>query len=1009
MKKSIRKNAVLCIIGVLAICAAVFAAASLYRPSSAKAATISFAELKEEYSAGDKLQIPDSAAIEYNDELLTVDKCYLVRPDGSALSGKSYNLDLIGEYTLVMESSSKGQKITARKAFKVLKDYYSLSDDVSTVSYGELNATYKRKGMNTGVIAELTEGATLTIAEPINVYAEKKVDLLTFNLARMDNAVNYISIRIVDCYNPDIEIDLQYWKRFDSETYLKAGPKGAGLLGLVASDNGQYAIGGGTYSRGIFGSNTRSNRSVNGTYNNLTISFENTDDGKIRIWSNVPEHESNPNGDDRLITEINNDKLYSSVFPGFTTGEVNVSITATGFNNVKTARVEIGSIDGRKNEQLNTFGSYIDTVAPDIKLGSSDDTKIVAGTETKVPEAVAYDASGLNGGVDYTVWYNYSDPGSRKIIAVKDGKFTAKELGTYTVECRAEDVYGNKTVKTVDLLAVKRAAEGISLSMTKEITEAKIGSSVDLTGYVVNSLCKTYTVEIFVTAPSGKVTDVTKTARDFGVDETGTYKAKYVYSDAFYSGEYLSEFESVSGGDAVFEKKSIPVPEYFIAGATYSVEDIKAYYYEGATKKSAELVAYVSYDGGAYKQISAEGFVVEKASSLKLKLAVKSNETIFVESGEAAIADVGYNTTDLDVAKYFVGDLTGKAVTGYTLFTSSKNGDASMKFVNPLLASRFSVSYEIANEETLAGMDIVLTDYYDRSNSAVISLTDGETDAKGVFVNGAFSALPTSWKGSAYVVSYDGENLNFDGSPVGADFGFTSDLCLFEIRFRTVTKGFKFKLSALCNQPFGARKTDDVNPLVSAALPDAVMPVNAEYTTDIPCFADVLSPSSRTNAVITVTFTKFGESGVTRFTDVTGKTMSNLPANQNYVVKFTEFGRYVFTYSYTDGAGRRGSLQRLVYVYDLVAPVISFKNKPTSAVSVKVGAEITPLEVIAEDNLTKTENLTLWTVVYDERGRFISATQGSFVLKEKGRYTVYIHCKDESGNSASVNYEVYAR
>ena len=101
-------------------------------------------------------------------------------------------------------------------------------------------------------------------------------------------------------------------------------------------------------------------------------------------------------------------------------------------------------------------------------------------------------------------------------------------------------------------------------------------------------------------------------------------------------------------------------------------------------------------------------------------------------------------------------------------------------------------------------------------------------------------------------------------------------------------------------------------------------------------------------------------------------------------------------------------MQQLVYVYDLVAPTVRFKEEPKSVVGVSVGKEITPLEVIAEDNLTAADKLTVWTVVYDERGRLITATRGSFVLKESGRYTVYIHCKDESGNSSSVKYEVYA-
>lgn len=1009
MKKSIKKKLLICAAGVLAAFAVVGAGITLGKTASANDAIISFTEFETVYSLGDKLEIPSDASVKYDGKLYAAEKCYLVRPDGGAVTGKEFSLDSVGEYTLVLESTADGKKISASKTFKVLKEYYTVSNDSSSVYYGELNNSYKKKGMNNGVVAELTEGATLTISEPLNVYAAEKVDLFTFNLVRMDCDVNYLSIRLTDCYDPNIAIDIQYWKRINMETYMKAGPKGSGLVGLSTNDNGQYSIGGTNYARGIFGTGVRGNRPMNGNYNNITLSFENLEDGKIRIWTNTPEHESNPNGDDRLVTEINNDKLYNTVFPGFTTGEVILSITATGFNNVKTARVEIGNIQGRKNEELDKFGVYNDTIAPDIKVSASEtDNKILAGVEAKIPEAIAYDASGIKGDVDYTVWYNYSDPGSRKAVTVREGKFLAKDMGTYTVEYRATDVYGNVATKLFDLVAFKKATEGISLTLNDKVTDAEVGSSVNLADYSVSSVCKDYDVKVMITTPDGHTSDITSSAQSYNLDEVGVYTVKYLYSDVYYDGEYSYTFNSVASDKAVFAKRAISVPEYFIEGATYSVEDIKAYIYNGNKKESVELQAYVSYDGGAYKEIPQDGFNVEKATTIKLKLAVKGDESVYIESDEAKIVNVGYGTVKLDVAKYFVGDFTGEARTDYTTFTSAKNGDASMKFINTLLASRFSFSLSVGADETLGGVDFILTDYYDRTKTAVISLEDGEGSATTVAVNGASSAIASSWKGKNFVVSYDGSSVNFDGSAVGADFGFTSDLCLLTVRFRSVKKGFKFNLSALCNQPFGAQVTDDVRPMISAKLPDIVMSVNDVYVTDIPCFADVLSPSSGKKCTITVNITESGSNDVKHFEDITGRTIFNISASENYTVKFTKFGCYTFTYSFTDGSGKTGNLQQLVYVYDLIAPSIRFKSEPTSVIGVSVGKEITPLEVKVEDNVSSLENLTFWTVVYDERGRFISATRGNFVLKEKGRYTVYIHCKDESGNSSSVKYEVYA-
>ena len=1005
--KNIKKKLLITLAAVVAASSVVFAWISLNKAVAADNAAVSLVEIKTTYMLGDTLNIPADASVEYNGTSYAVEKCYLIQPNGNAVVGKSFSLDVVGEYELVTEATVQGKKISASDNFTVCKEYYSVSKEDSEVYYGELNNTYKRKGMNNGVVAELTEGATLTIAEPLNVYAAEKVELFTFNLVRMDCDVNYLSIRLTDCYDPNIEIDIQYWKRINMETYMKAGPKGSGLVGLSSDDNGMYSIAGNTYSRGIFGTGTRGNRPMNGNYNNITLSFENTEDGKIRIWSNTPEHETNPNGDDRLITEINNERLYSRKFPGFTTGEVILSITATGFNNVKTARVEIGNIQGRKNEQLDKFGAYRDATAPDIKISADEtDKKIFAGVETKIPEAVAYDASGIKSDVDYTVWYNYSDANSRRAIAINDGKFLAKEMGTYTVEYSAEDVYGNKTKKLLELVAFKKSDSGISLNLDGKLTEVEVGSSVNLANYVVNSVCKNYSVKIFVTSPSGQTMDITSSAQAYNLEEVGNYTVRYECSDAYYDGEYSYSFASVESDKAVFEKRSIPAPEYYIEGATYSVENVGAYRYKVGGKELVSVKAYASYDGGEYKEISTDGFRVEKAASVKLKLAEIGNESNYIESEEIKIVDVGYNG-DLDVAKYFTGDFNGVAKNDYTVFTSTKNGTAAMKFINPLLVSNFSFTFSVDKDAAVGGVDLILRDYYDRTKSAVISLNDGDGEAKNVSINGISYAMSESWKGNVYEITCDGTEVRFNGAAAKVDLGLTTDLCLFDVSFRSVRKGFLFNLSALCNQPFGSQTYDDVKPMVSAILPPMVVSVNDEYITDIPLVADVLSPSAN-KCLLTVYYIASDDSDVEVFTDADGKPMRELSADTNYVVRFTKYGTYTFTYSYTDGSGKRGELQQLVYVYDLIAPTIKFKNEPTSVIGVSIGKEISALEVVAEDNLTKTEDLIFWTIIYDERGRFITATQGNYVLKGKGRYTVYIHCKDEGGNASSVKYEVYA-
>ena len=59
---------------------------------------------------------------------------------------------------------------------------------------------------------------------------------------------------------------------------------------------------------------------------------------------------------------------------------------------------------------------------------------------------------------------------------------------------------------------------------------------------------------------------------------------EYLYSDTYYDGAYSYTFDCIPSNKAVFEKKSIPVPEYFVEGAKYSVEEIGNMFGIGKTK-----------------------------------------------------------------------------------------------------------------------------------------------------------------------------------------------------------------------------------------------------------------------------------------------------------------------------------------------------------------------------------------------------------------------------------------
>ena len=133
MMKSIKMKLLIGLVFIFATFTVAGVGMTFAKTTFADDASISFTEFETVYSLGDKLEIPASASVKYNNELYAAEKCYLIRPDMGAVSGREFSLDSVGEYTLILEATANGKKISASKTFKVLKEYYTVSNDTSSV------------------------------------------------------------------------------------------------------------------------------------------------------------------------------------------------------------------------------------------------------------------------------------------------------------------------------------------------------------------------------------------------------------------------------------------------------------------------------------------------------------------------------------------------------------------------------------------------------------------------------------------------------------------------------------------------------------------------------------------------------------------------------------------------------------------------------------------------------------------------------------------------------------
>ena len=331
-----KRSSFIIILAMLAFVAAVIAVSHAFRRAAAEEAVVS-ADIKANYDLGKTLVLPENAAIEVGGETYAAKNGYLVYPSGKAVGGKTYELSETGRYTLVLEAAIQGKMRSAEKTFTVNQNLYRVSDAESYVEYGEINSYFAKGGMSKGLGIHLTDGATFTYSAPINVYENKITDIMRFNLMRRDNKVEYLTVRLTDCYDPSIAVEVIYWKvSMEEYVILTAGQKGYSALGLNeaktdSGETGKYVIDGKQYNVGVFGTEVEGNRdrADNKNVNNITLTFDTTDRQAIKIYEST---DTEPHT--KLVTQLNNDKLYSYKFPGFTDGNVILSITASGLKGV---------------------------------------------------------------------------------------------------------------------------------------------------------------------------------------------------------------------------------------------------------------------------------------------------------------------------------------------------------------------------------------------------------------------------------------------------------------------------------------------------------------------------------------------------------------------------------------------------------------------------------------------------------------------------------------------------
>ncbi len=1000
MKKINKKILTIALTGLCLVGAGVTTAVAMPGDVQTVSAEMMDSVVMSAYVKGATFTMPASVTVTDGETEYEATDGYVVFPSGKAYKKSTFELNECGTYQIVYEKTVNGKRLVASKQFTVREGVYTVETANSNVSYGELNEQFAGKwGYTEGLLIDLAEGDTFRYNQSINVYKESTSDILAFNCMTDDLSVGTVSIRLTDCYDESNYMEILYLRLYENELYFRAGISGQTTcsvynIGLpdayVYIDDIQYCV-----FRNRSGAMMPANRSaavLKGSRdpyaNNLKLSLDTSNLEKPRLYASTDTEPKTT-----LLTEFNNEGIYPYTWEGFTTGDVFLSISASGFTSRELAPLQIASIMGVSGEALKPK-EYTDVDAPTVTVdGNRASVKIVQGASVKVPGATAKDVSGIAGEVDYTVYYAYGTPAQR-MVSVENGYFLPKSFGEYTVVYTARDRYGNVGYGTFVMHAEKEAEKGIEFTYDK-LTNVVAGDWKTLNSYTAEGLNGDVSVSLEIVDVEGKVTAYKPTDL-VQFTRAGTYTIRYLYNDDVY--DYVESYElTVANENTISFETNVAVPNYFIKNATYTIEMVNAYKYTDQAPAVVSTQGYVAFDGGEYKSCNLAELKIDATSTVQVKIASTENPDVFVESDVIPVVDVGFGGR-LTYANYFVGNFESQATISSIRYMTKVAGTSTLDFINPLSLNNFSFKFASVAETPFKNVTITLTDYYDHTKKVDVSLSqEGENfyfsvNEKTIRLSKAYN------NGEIQLVQYNGSQFLLNtGNAISYDAGFTTGKCLLSITLPNAQVGTMIDVYQVCNQVIRNLLSDTVDPLIAVQASSRIAYIGDTFMVGAPVVTDVLSPIVAKNVTVSVYFN--GKP----ISSIDGVLMNQITDfTRPYEIEITAYGDYLIIYNYTDGRNPISHTE-IVKVIDREAPVLTLS---TTELTVAVNQTV-KMELTATDNITSFDKLKFWYAIVDANGLVVKLEKGEFVVEKKGEYTIYVYCEDETGNSTVKSFALH--
>ncbi len=960
--------------------------------------------LEAEYDVGSSLEIP-ARTLTVGGQTVTA-KITVIYPDGTAVEKSEVLLSQSGVYTVRYDAWVEGNLYSVEETFLVSEYLYSFTSDKSSAVYDAANGLY----------VTLAEGDSVTFNQIIDVSTLSSTDVLMegrvvpFEEGLSDFSRLYFTFTDVEDPGKYLTISARESTSTGDYAYLYTYFKAAGdnqtLTGVenfVTSEGEEqlriHVEGASEYGRPVQHSFSDTYKKGTATLVGSFVLHYDADTMATYVGNGISQS---------VIAQLNNPAHFKSLWSGFTSGRVRLTVTGSGYGSA-SGRFLIKSLYG---VDLSA-GKLSDTQGPVITVNSkyADDMPDVAkGTQYAIPTATARDSNTGNCAVQTSVWYNYSSP-NRTMVSIQDGKFTATRIGEYAIVYEAQDKFGNVTTEILFVESKETVAKP-TLTLSGEAQEQiSLGELILPLDYTVVS--NSGDAEVKTTVKFGSE-EYPLPQSGFRPEEEGTYTVVYTATDYIgQKGTVAYQVEAVKGNPVFIETPTFP--QVLLNGSTYTLPNVYINDYSSGRLEQKLVYPTISDASGTH---SANGNVVTPnvatdGDELTLTYSYPDATSLVVKIPVACVwqTDPADGMKKLDLSKYFFckdGGLSyEKADRNIAVTTSSPS--ASWVFANALVAEGFeSVLYGVEGKANFAALHVTLTDSQNQDVAVTVKLINNGKKNINVVV-GEYSASVSAAFGSGdkVVLGYKNKNFTVGASSFyvektddGASFaGFPSQKVYLRVAFVEAQSGASYLIESVNGHTFSNATRDTTSPKI-AVLGDYGGSHKLGETLVIPpaVIGDTLDP----NVACSITVKAPDGSIVT---SVEGVALNEANCLVAHSIQLSQYGQYSVVIVATDTFNPRKNERKLQYkilVADDVKPQISFETE--MATTATVGETLILPNYTVSDNITESDKLTVSKYVYTPSGRLVllNGESNSIQATQAGVYEFRITVMDKAGNMTLV-------